>query len=161
MPEKTQAERPAKRRARTSKQPRKTPQKDYSSLPQKPIKLKQDVSLAPALKPGKRMTNETTPTPKKKTERKAHPHSSKPFAQLSPQIREIALAAAAREGVSLDAWLEALILQFHRATPQAESEASGSVLQSLQRIERRLERLEDQRGFWRRFWDQFMEADRR
>lgn len=68
----------------------------------------------------------------------------------------MAVAAAAREGVSPATWLENLIRQTAHERPQA----FGDLVASLQRIEQRLSRLEDQRGFWSRFWEQFMEPKR-
>ncbi|MEJ2452535.1 MAG: hypothetical protein P8103_00055 [Candidatus Thiodiazotropha sp.] len=56
-------------------------------------------------------------------------------------------------------WLEQLIMesQQHEA-PVIETD---TIANSLQMIEQRLARLEDQRGFWSRFWEQFMEPYRR
>ncbi len=54
-------------------------------------------------------------------------------------------------------WLEQLILE----SQQREPTASDTVAESLQTIEKRLERIEKQRGFWSRFWEEYVEPYRR
>jgi len=165
MPDKSNADLPTPRRGGASKRsPKKTPKKDYSSLPQKSIKLKSDVTLPPVLKrnaPEPRKGRPKEPAPAKKAgSRKSSPPEN-PFDGISQQARETALAAAAEAGVSLNTWVENLILDARQAPPTESSEAFNEIRQSLQMIEQRLERIENQKGFWSRFWDQFMEPNRR
>ena len=147
--------------------PPKQPRKDYSALPQKPITLKREVSTSPALKkrepPSKRKAGtRTEPIPKPKSvkaKRPATPPPS-PWAQLdlSPKANAAALSAAQQEGITLSEWLEQVILQ-HTAeqAPAQPAEVESELAESLKSIDERLGRLENQRGFWLRFWDRFME----
>jgi hypothetical protein len=163
MPDKSQETKSATRRQRP-KQPPKEPQQDYSALPQKPIKLKQDVSLPDALKTGTAKSKKTSrrkPTVKKKTENTASRRRSVILEGISQEAKTVATASAENEGVTLDHWLENLILDQHRAKPAVPKESLEMIARSLRQIEQRLERLENQRGFWSRFWDQFMEPLRR
>ena len=163
MPDKSQETKSAARRERP-RQPPKEPQQDYSALPQKPIKLKQDVSLPDALKTGtakSKKTRRSQPTVKKKTEKPASRKRSMILEGISQEAKTIATASAEDEGVTLDHWLENLILDQHRAKPGAPDESLEMIAYSLRQIEQRLERLENQRGFWSRFWEQFMEPLRR
>ncbi len=57
------------------------------------------------------------------------------------------------------AWLEQLIMESQRH--EAPTHETDTIANTLQMIEQRLARLEDQRGFWSRFWEQFMEPYRR
>ncbi|MEJ2460190.1 MAG: hypothetical protein P8098_00985 [Candidatus Thiodiazotropha sp.] len=162
MPDTPQAEKPTKRKASTPRQPPKELPQDYSSLPQKPIKLKSDVSLPPVLKRSadkQQTTKSSTPSPTKPKKRKPTQRPTKVLADLSPQAREIVIAAAAEQKMEPITWLEQLIMesQQHEA-PVIETD---TIANSLQMIEQRLARLEDQRGFWSRFWEQFMEPYRR
>jgi hypothetical protein len=165
MPDKSKADLPTPRRGRATKHsPKKTPHKDYSSLPQKAIKLKSDVTLPPVLKrdaPVPRKEKTKSPAPAKKTNIRKSSRPGDPVDGISLQAREIALAGAAEKGVSLSQWLESLILHAHQAPPTETSEAFNEIRQSLRMIEQRLERIENQKGFWSRFWDQFMEPHRR
>jgi hypothetical protein len=155
MPDNPQDDKPLQRRKRTAKYPPKTPQQDYSSLPQKTIKLKPDVTLPPVLKQGAKKTRETKPppTPAKRP--------TKVVDDISPQAREIAIAAAAQEGVALNIWLENLIIQSQQVAPDSSPEDRDDMMQSLQEIKQRLQQIENKKGFWSRFWEQFMEPHRR
>ncbi len=147
---------------------------DYSNLPQKPIKLKPDVSLPPVLKrsAGKsRPTSrgkaaESKPSPKKRTP--PSPPSPPPAATtaLSQTALETARGAAAQAGVSLETWIENLILDSARpaSARPAERDVNEELLrirQTLEEISSRLDRIEHQKGFWQRFWNQYMEPHRR
>ncbi len=163
MPDNSQDDKPLQRRKRTAKYTPKKPQQDYSSLPQKSIKLKPDVTLPPVLKQGTNKTraakHPTTPTKKRQKESAKQP--SKIVDDISPQAREIAIAAAAQEGVALNIWLENLILQSQQVAPDSSPEDRDDMLRSLQDIKQRLPQIENKKGFWSRFWEQFMEPHRR
>lgn len=172
MTSKTDAEKP-------SDTPQVKPKRDYSSLPQRPIKLKQGVDLPDALKqePAKPKARpapkrkakkaERIPTPKKKprqnNQSKERPAVAKwTINDLSDEAKRIATQAAAEEGISPNEWLERLIRQSIE-TPQQSQEppASGDNLSAaLHSIDQRLVHLEKQKGFWARFWDQFMEQSK-
>lgn len=166
MPDKRQNSRSSGGQAPLPKQPPKDPPQDYSSLPQKPIKLKADVNLPSALKrdsakprPKKRSQ---PPIAKKKRVRKKSPEKTPPLLNgLSQQARESALAAAEREGVTIEAWLERRILEETAAPPAVVMPDMQPLLDALDEIRQRLERLEGQKGFWQRFWDQYMDPNRR
>jgi hypothetical protein len=164
MQDKPPVEQSAEQKAPTPKRPPKELPQDYSSLPQKPIKLKSDVTLPPALKqnPGKSATaKQAIPKPARKAKRKPSTQAPKKTLDgVSPQVREIALAAAAEQGLELTDWLEQLILNSQQAPEMQKQTGHGEIMQSLQMIERRLQRIEHQRGFWSRFWEQFMEPYR-
>jgi hypothetical protein len=164
MSDKSPVEQSAEQKTPTPKHPPKELQKDYSSLPQKPIKLKSDVILPPALKqsPGKSATaKQAIPKPARKAKRKSSTKALKTLDGVSPQARDIALAAAAEDGLELTDWLEQLILN-RQQTPEVQKPTGhDEIMQSLRVIEQRLQRIEHQRGFWSRFWEQFMEPHRR
>lgn len=165
MPDKSKADLPTPRRRGASKRsPKKTPKKDYSSLPQKSITLKSGVTVPPVLKrdaPEPRKGRPKEPAPAKKASSRKPSRPEDPVEGISQRAREIALATAAEEGVSLDKWIENRILHARQAPPSETSEAFNEIRQSLRMIELRLERIENQKGFWSRFWDQFMEPNRR
>ena len=52
MPDKSRSDRSPEPKVRVPRHPPKEPLQDYSSLPQKPIKLKSEVTLPPVLKGG-------------------------------------------------------------------------------------------------------------
>ena len=165
MPEKTNTEKRTRRRTSSPKHPPKELPQDYSSLPQKPIKLKSDVTLPPVLKRTKDI--KTTPqkpdgsrsATAKRVKPAPKPASPDMLGALSAQAKETATSAAAEAGVELSVWLERLIMN-HAQTPD-KTRTLANIDKSLETIDKRLERLEDQRGFWSRFWDQFMEPYRK
>jgi hypothetical protein len=177
MTSKTDAEKPSDPTAPGS--PRKSPQRDYSSLPQRPIKLKKGVDLPDALKqePTKPKTKpapkrkakkaERIPTPKKKRKQNNQPKESPAPTELtinglSLEAKRIATEAAAQEGISANDWLERLIRQSIQ-TPQKTDQPKTSeenLSAALHSIDQRLVHLEQQKGFWARFWDQFMEQSK-
>jgi hypothetical protein len=162
MPDRPQADKPAKRKASSTKQPPKALPQDYSSLPQKPIKLKQDVSLPPVLKGNtskKRAAKPSPPSATRPKKRKPTQRPNKVLEDLSPQAREIAITAAAEQGVEPIDWLEQLILEHPQN--EATTNTTDTIVNSLQMIEQRLARIEDQRGFWSHFWEQFIEPYRK
>lgn len=141
----------------------KQPKKDYSTLPQKPITLKSRVDSPPVLKRAKKKAkpkSRATPNPvaRPKPVNKKPPPSGNPWTLpgVSQEARDAAEAAAVQEGLKLSEWLEKLILQSIRSA-DAQSEVETKLAQSLKSIDERLDRIENQKGFWIRFWDRFME----
>jgi len=148
----------------TPKRPPKQPRMDYTTLPQKPITLKHEVQSPAVLKQAAKKTKRrphtrSNPTDTSKTVKKKTPHAVNQWDLngISPEAREKALAAAAKAGINLDAWIERLILQGESSANIASDEKETAISESLKSIDERLDRLENQRGFWVRFWDRFME----
>ncbi len=169
MPAKDPSDQTSKAKT-SSHQPPKPLTQDYSNVPQKPIKLKSDVSLPPVLK---RSASKSPPTPRKKSSatrssparKQPPPPPGPPAIGLSQTALETARRAAENVGVPLDAWLETLILgSAHTATPDSAPELAdelGQIRRTLEEIDRRLQRIEQQKGFWQRFWQQYVEPHKR
>jgi hypothetical protein len=159
MPDKSQETKSAARRERP-KQPPKAPQQDYSALPQKPIKLKTDVSLPPVLKKGtakrRNTSKETVPTAKKRKRTSPPRKAVQVFDDLSAEARKLALNAASDSGLEPIAWLEGLIRNTQQNHRAEETPSNAELLHMLQKIDQRLQRIENQRGFWSQFWEQYM-----
>jgi hypothetical protein len=159
MPDKSQETKSATRHERP-KQPPKAPQQDYSTLPQKPIKLKTDVSLPPVLKKGtakrRNTSKETVPTAKKRKQASAPRKAVQVFDELSAEARKLALNAASDSGLEPIAWLEGLIRNTQQNHRTEETPSNAELLHMLQKIDERLQRVENQRGFWSHFWEQYM-----
>lgn len=147
--------------------PPKQPRKDYSVLPQKPITLKREISTSPSLKgsthkPKRKAGSKPASVPKPKSPKpktkRASTANQWTLRGVSKAARDAASAAAQSEGIELGRWLERVILE-HVAPNKAEQpdKADEALLESLQSIDERLDRLENHRGFWVRFWDRFME----
>jgi hypothetical protein len=160
MPDKPQAPPSAKQRPSPRKHPSKEPTQDYSSLPQKPIKLKTDVSLPPVLKKGsakrRNTSKETVPTPKKRKETSTPRKAVQVFDDLSAEAQKLALKAASDAGLEPIAWLEGLIRNTQQNHRAEEVPSNDELLHMLQKIDERLQRIENQRGFWGHFWEQYM-----
>ncbi len=149
----------------TNRPPKPLPQ-DYSNLPQKPIKLKPDVSLPPVLKGS---VSKARPTSRNKssnarssTRKSPPPPATAPGSELSKSVLEAARKAAASAGLPLDTWLENLMRENtppSAPVPDLEEELA-TIRGMLGGIERRLERIERQKGFWQRFWQQYIEPDK-
>ena len=162
MPDKKQTEPSTDNQPSTPKRPPKSPAKDYSSLPQRPIKLKSGVDVPPALKgsetkkrpPAKRAT---PPVAKKKRSKKPPTKSDQPQSTLSKQALELATTAAIEEGLPVDAWIEKLIIESTQTLPAEPPSEMESIREALAQINERLWRLENRKGFWRRFWEQYVE----
>ena len=150
--------------ARVPDKPPKPLSRDYSALPQKPITLKHKrkkpassttrppVKAKPATKTQRRTGKKTAATEKK-------PPTPWNIEGISNEIKQVILAAAEVEGVSVSQWLEQLVTE-QMNTPQKEADPGDEqLLRSLQAIEQRLERIEKHRGFWSRFWDQVMDQN--
>ena len=167
MPDRAHAEKRSKRKASPPKHPPRELPQDYSSLPQKPIKLKSEVTLPPVLKRAKgeqaapRTPEKSRPATAKRAKRPPTPAAARVLEGLSAQAKEAATAAAAKEGLELTVWLERLIMAHAQHQDQDHTRTLANIDKSLETIDERLGRLEDQRGFWSRFWDQFMEPYRR
>jgi hypothetical protein len=161
MPDKKNADHPRDDQPATPKRPPKTPAHDYASLPQKPIKLKSDVDLPPALKrpggksPAKKRA--TPPVAKKKSSKKTRAKSAQAEMALSLQALEIATAAAKSQGLPVNAWIEKVITEQSQSADAEPAEQLEAIRQTLQQIDERLWRLENRKGFWRRFWEQYVE----
>ena len=163
MPDKKQTDRPDNDQPTTPKRPPKAPAQDYSSMPQRPIKLKAGVDVPPALKgsskkkTASKQKRATPPVNKKKNIKKTETKSEQPLGGLSKQAREVAETAAKREGLSATDWIEKLIVDSTQTTSTVAPSELESIRQALQQINDRLWLLENRKGFWRRFWEQYVE----
>ena len=162
MPDKKQTDPADDDKPATPKRPPKAPSQDYSSMPQRPIKLKTGVDIPPALKGAstkktadKKRT--TPPVSKKKRAKKAAEKSEQPLSGLSRQAHEIADAAARKAGLSVTDWVEKVIVDTTQDTSTEAPPELESIRQELQQINERLWYLENRKGFWRRFWEQYVE----
>jgi predicted HicB family RNase H-like nuclease len=153
------------------KKPPKRPTRDYSTLPQRPITLKQ-ASKKKSVKKKRKVSAESKPATapvKKAVSKKAMPKvKKKPSGQwllkgISESTRQYAQEEAERQGLTLEAWIEQLILSQLQPDSSEQDDESNEVYiegdleqiaESLFAIEQRLDRMEEQRGFWRRFWEQ-------
>ncbi|MET0029144.1 MAG: hypothetical protein ABW101_16060 [Candidatus Thiodiazotropha sp.] len=133
-------------------------------MPQKPIKLKDEIDLHPVLKAGL-TERESTPKapPQPKPRRKKPPTAKKPtlFDSLSPEAQAILQNAVDASGQEPLACLDQLIIQSKPVDNRSDSLDNEELLRMLRSIDERLLRLEDQRGFWSRFWEQFMNPPNR
>lgn len=144
---------------------------DYSARPQRPITLKRGVRTPPVLKkeaPPKKQTKPKKRLSSTVTEKKAKKTGGTSTANqwilrgISPATKNIALTAAKQEGIKVSDWLESVIIKstqpYNQALRTSTEEAHLST--TLKSIDERLQRLEQQKGFWARFWDQFMEQSK-
>ena len=151
-------------------QPPKEPSQDYASLPQKPIKLKKDLNPPPARKRGPsgkkaQPKKESIPVPRRKTTVKKKTNANKStqwtLNGISPESKALATHAAELENMNVSEWLEKVI---HQATQppsdQPTSIDAEMLTTTLKSIQERLDRIEQQKGFWGRFWDQFMDQSK-
>jgi hypothetical protein len=155
------------------KKPPKQPARDYANLPQRPITLKQigkKKSTGKTAKGSTKTTPSTTPR-KEATHKKTTPRvKKKPSDQwllkgISQTTIQYAKEEAERQGLGLEAWVEQVILNYQQTavsdqtneTNEADIEGDlEQIAETLYAIEQRLDRIEEQRGFWGRFWDQVM-----
>jgi hypothetical protein len=161
------------------KKPPRRPARDYSSLPQKPITLKQRGTRKTIKATGE---IDTKPGRAKKQKKKAMPKKALPPAKkqlpeqwlpqgISEEARHYALNEAGRRGITIAEWIEQLIIEHRQSAtagssrPQEDSvapQAREDITDALHAIEHRLDQIEERRGFWSRFWDQVMkQAERR
>jgi hypothetical protein len=155
------------------KKPHKRPTRDYSTLPQRPITLKQASKKKSVTKKHKHSpkAKPTTAQRKKATTKSAIPQmKKKPSGQwllkgISESTRQYAQEEAERQGLTLEAWIEQLILSHQQPVVSEQEEETNEayiegdleqIAESLFAIEQRLDRMEEQRGFWSRFWEQVM-----
>ncbi|MCU7811730.1 MAG: hypothetical protein KZQ77_10910 [Candidatus Thiodiazotropha sp. (ex Notomyrtea botanica)] len=144
---------------------------DYAARPQRPITLKSGVRTPPVLKkeaPSKKQAKPKKRSSSTATEKKAKKAGGTSTANqwilrgISPATKNIALTAAKQEGIKVSEWLENVIDKSTQPDQQAmrTSPEETHLLTTLKSIDERLQRLEQQKGFWARFWDQFMEQSK-
>jgi hypothetical protein len=143
--------------------PPKQPKIDYTTLPQKPITLKHEVKspvvLKKAIQKAKRKTQvqKKPPAPPKRAPSKpAAAVNEWDLSGLSASTKEKALADARQNGLNLAEWIEQLVWK-DVPSQSTTNEAETLISESLKSIDERLDRIENQKGFWVRFWDRFME----
>jgi predicted HNH restriction endonuclease len=155
------------------KKPPKQPARDYANLPQRPITLKQTGKKKSTGKTakGSTKTKASTTARKKATKKSTVPRvKKKPSDQwllkgISKTTIQYAQEEAERQGLSLEEWIEQLILRHQQSVTSEqvdeayEAHIEGDleqIAETLYAIEQRLDRIEEQRGFWSRFWEQVM-----
>jgi hypothetical protein len=159
------------------KKPPKRPTRDYSNLPQRPITLKQAGKKKSISKQSKSaVTTKSSHTPAKKAAKKTTRQTKEQSTDqwllqgITQSTRELAQQEAMIHGLTLEAWLEQLIL--NHPPPQINEQGENrddehlkynleQIIESLGAIEQRLERIEEQRGFWSRFWDLVKDQEKR
>ncbi|MET0081191.1 MAG: hypothetical protein ABW119_22280 [Candidatus Thiodiazotropha lotti] len=134
--------------------PPKRPKRDYSALPQKPITLKHKQKKPtvkkqkPAAKPPQQKAKST---PRKKADNPWH------LEGMSDEVKAAIVAGAEREGLPIAQYLEQLVLQQHdTATAGQLLQLDTEIHDRMNAIERRLDRIEEQKGFWGSFWERVM-----
>ena len=125
--------------------------RDYSSRPQRPITLKQREK-----KPAPAQHKPPSKSPQRKSRSSTKEKSPNPWhlEVLSEKAKATIVAGADRDGVSIAEYLEQLVL--HQTTeppPTRPHELDAQIVNRIFALEQRLERLEEQRGFWGSFWD--------
>jgi predicted HNH restriction endonuclease len=155
------------------KKPPKQPTRDYANLPQRPITLKQAGKKKSTGKTAKDSTKSkpATKTRKKATKKSAVPRvKKKPIDQwllkgISKTTMQYAQEEAEHQGLSLEEWIEQLILSYQQSETSEQVDETNEahiegdleqIAETLYAIEQRLDRIEEQRGFWSRFWEQVM-----
>ncbi|MEJ2620095.1 MAG: hypothetical protein P8163_07490 [Candidatus Thiodiazotropha sp.] len=125
--------------------PPKRPKRDYSALPQKPITLKHKQNK-PVVKKQK-----AKPKPKQKIENAWH------LEGMSDEVKTAIVAGSDREGLSIAQYLERLVLQQNStATASQLLQLDTELHERINTLERRLDQIEAQKGFWGSFWDRVM-----
>lgn len=135
--------------------PPKRPKRDYSALPQKPITLKHKQKKKPPVKKQKPKAptaqQKAKPAVKKKIDNPWH------LEGMSDDVKAAIVAAAERDGLSIAQYLEQLVLQQHdTATAGQLLQLDTEIHDRMNAIERRLDRIEEQKGFWGSFWEKVM-----
>lgn len=144
------------RRVDSAGRPLKGPLPKYADKPQRAITLKSDI--------GQTDIPTETVTRQQVTARKS-PNTPKPKTTQSPrhwtlrgvsdEARNIATQKAEEQGLKVSEWLEQLILEENHLPK--EMEVSGDQLQeALEDIRIRLERIEQQRGYFSRLWERLI-----
>jgi hypothetical protein len=134
--------------------PPKRLKRDYSALPQKPITLKHKKKKPAVKKP------QSTPQPPK-AKAKASPNkemeNSWHLEGMSDEVKTAIVAGAEREGLSIAQFLEKLVLQQNSsATASQLLQLDTELHERMNTLERRLDQIEAQKGFWGSFWDRVM-----
>ncbi|MET0002212.1 MAG: hypothetical protein ABW087_01150 [Candidatus Thiodiazotropha sp.] len=158
---------------KTPKKPPKRPARDYSTLPPRPITLKHRNKKKSASNTKKSSANKmpSTASRKKPPSKKAVPRvKKKPANQwllkgISDTTRQYAQEEADRQGVPIEKWIEQLILSHQRSAASSQhapyeshtDDEREEITETLHAIEQRLDKIEEQKGFWRRFWEQVKE----
>ncbi|MES9993097.1 MAG: hypothetical protein ABW098_14155 [Candidatus Thiodiazotropha sp.] len=153
------------------KKPPKRPSRDFANLPQKPITLKQKKKPLPTPKKARVKSKPAIKQKKKAVPKRSLPQVKKQSADqwlvkgISEEAKQFARDEADRQGVTIGEWIEQLIVNHQQAAtrvaqtsnenemPQPQEEINDA----LHAIEERLDRIEERRGFWSRFWDQVMQ----
>ncbi|MEW8382524.1 MAG: hypothetical protein AB2704_11785, partial [Candidatus Thiodiazotropha taylori] len=79
------------------------------------------------------------------------------MAGMTDDVKAAIVAAAERDGLSIAQYLEQLVLQQHdTATAGQLLQLDTEIHDRMNAIERRLDRIEEQKGFWGSFWEKVM-----
>jgi hypothetical protein len=131
-----------------SKPPKALP-RDYSALPQKPISLKH--------KKKKPMPKGSKIKQKKdKTSAEKNAPDSWNLEQLPNEVKTAIVAGAESNGLTIPQYLQYLVLHQEDKPTPAQTVTDKLILDRIEAIEERLKQVEQQRGFWSRFWEQVM-----
>lgn len=84
---------------------------------------------------------------------------------ISETTRQYAQEEANRQGVAIGEWIERLILSSQRSATGSQQVPDESqtddqqeeIAEALHAIEQRLDKIEEQKRFWRQFWEQVKE----
>ncbi|MCU7874272.1 MAG: hypothetical protein KZQ91_16145 [Candidatus Thiodiazotropha sp. (ex Lucinoma borealis)] len=143
--------------------PSKKPLRDYSAMPQKPISLKRKTKkkLAPviqnaAIRPKPSATNKKT-APKAAKAVKKRPPNQWDLKGLPDEAKQAVIEEANQRGMSITDWMEQLIMSSRNLEDKPAPVNEQQLTNTLHAIEQRLDRIEQQRGFWSRLWDQAMD----
>ncbi|MCG7870777.1 MAG: hypothetical protein N0C81_12510 [Candidatus Thiodiazotropha lotti] len=135
--------------------PPKRPKRDYSALPQKPITLKHKQKKKPTVKKQRPKAQTAQQNAKPSVKKKAH--NPWHLEGMSDDVKAAIVASAEREGLSIAQYLEQLVLQQHdTATAGQLLQLDTEIHDRMNAIERRLDRIEEQKGFWGSFWERVM-----
>lgn len=132
-------------------------------MPQKPISLKRKTKkiLIPetqnaAIRPKPSTTNKKT-APKAAKAVKKRPPNQWDLKGLSDEAKLAIIEEANQQGMSITDWIEQLIMSRRNLEDKPAPENEQQLTIALRAIEQRLDRIEQQRGFWSRLWDQAMD----
>ncbi|MCU7933132.1 MAG: hypothetical protein KZQ90_20240 [Candidatus Thiodiazotropha sp. (ex Codakia rugifera)] len=152
-----------KQTASTTKMPSKKAVRDYSALPQKPISLKRIKKKKPTpetqtttIKSKPSATNKKT-APKTAKAVKKRPPNQWNLKGLSDEAKQAVIEEANQRDISITAWIEQLIMSSRNLEDKSIPDNEQQLTHTLRAIEQRLDRIEQQRGFWSRLWDQAMD----
>ncbi|MCU7881061.1 MAG: hypothetical protein KZQ60_11360 [Candidatus Thiodiazotropha sp. (ex Lucinoma aequizonata)] len=140
--------------------PSKKPLRDYSAMPQKPISLKRKTKKKLASIIQNAAIRPKPSTTKKKTAAKAvkkRPPNQWDLKELSDEAKQAVIEEANQRDMSITDWIEQLIMTSQNLEDKPAPENKQQLINTLHTIEQRLDRIEQQRGFWSRLWDQAMD----